>query len=162
MQTILSGVVLGHVACKYIYVRLFRGSDKMHSRTLLSVGSWVGICLAVWVVAWVVAESIPVFNNLLSLIVRFDIVSSLVRTPANGTLQSALFGSWFSCMHRLFSLIIGHYTDPAVGLPAIFWLHMNWGIYFRDIKKTFLTVCNTLILGIACAIVSFLRQWGPD
>ena len=43
-----------------------------------------------------------------------------------------------------------------VGLPAIFWLHMNWGIYFRDIKKTFLTVCNTLILGIACAIVGIL------
>ncbi|KAJ5138318.1 uncharacterized protein N7515_003166 [Penicillium bovifimosum] len=75
--TILSGVVLGHVACKYIYVRLFRGSDKMHSRSFLSIGSWVAICLAVWVVAWVVAESIPVFNDLLSLI-------------------SALFGSWFS------------------------------------------------------------------
>ncbi|KAJ5871268.1 uncharacterized protein N7529_003621 [Penicillium soppii] len=75
--TILSGVVLGHVACKYIYVRIFRGSDEMHSRSFLSVGSWVAICLGVWVVAWVVAESIPVFNDLLSLI-------------------SALFGSWFS------------------------------------------------------------------
>lgn len=71
MQTILSGVVLGHVACKYIYVRLFRGTDKMHSRSFLSIGTWVGICLAVWIISWVVAESIPVFNNLLSLIVRF-------------------------------------------------------------------------------------------
>lgn len=79
MQTILSGVVLGHVACKYIYVRLFRGSDKMHSRSFLSVGSWVGICLAVWVVAWVVAESIPVFNNLLSLIVRFHCITIPLR-----------------------------------------------------------------------------------
>lgn len=69
IQTILSGVVLGHVACKYIYVRMFRGSDKMHQRTFLSIGSWVAICLCVWVLAWVVAESIPVFNNLLSLIV---------------------------------------------------------------------------------------------
>ncbi|KAK1148492.1 hypothetical protein N8T08_009497 [Aspergillus melleus] len=75
--TILSGVVLGHVACKYIYVRLFRGSDKMHRRDLVSIGSWVAICLFVWLVSWVVAESIPVFNDLLSLI-------------------SALFGSWFS------------------------------------------------------------------
>ncbi|KAJ5247526.1 hypothetical protein N7468_002509 [Penicillium chermesinum] len=75
--TILSGVVLGHVACKYIYVRMFRGSDKMHSRSFFSIGTWVGICLGVWVVSWVVAESIPVFNDLLSLI-------------------SALFGSWFS------------------------------------------------------------------
>ncbi|OQE26872.1 hypothetical protein PENSTE_c005G09219 [Penicillium steckii] len=75
--TILSGVVLGHVACKYIYVRLFRGSDKMHSRSLFSIGSWVAICIGVWIVSWIVAESIPVFNDLLSLI-------------------SALFGSWFS------------------------------------------------------------------
>ncbi|CAI7572659.1 unnamed protein product [Penicillium glandicola] len=75
--TILSGVVLGHVACKYIYVRLFRGSDHMHNRSFLSIGSWVAICLGVWVVAWIVAESIPVFNDLLSLI-------------------SAVFGSWFS------------------------------------------------------------------
>lgn len=41
----------------------------MHQRSLLSIGSWVAICLGVWVLAWVVAESIPVFNNLLSLIV---------------------------------------------------------------------------------------------
>ncbi|KAJ5157772.1 uncharacterized protein N7482_008872 [Penicillium canariense] len=75
--TILSGVVLGHVACKYIYVRIFRGSNQMHSRSLLSIGSWVAICLGVWLLSWVVAESIPVFNDLLSLI-------------------SALFGSWFS------------------------------------------------------------------
>lgn len=71
-QTILSGVVLGHVACKYIYVRIFRGSDKMHQRSFLSIGSWVAICLGVWVVSWVVAESIPVFNDLLSLIVCFE------------------------------------------------------------------------------------------
>jgi hypothetical protein len=73
VQVILSGVVLGHVACKYIYVRLFRGSDKMHSRSFLSIGSWVAICIGVWVVSWVVAESIPVFNDLLSLIVSLEI-----------------------------------------------------------------------------------------
>ncbi|KAJ5769855.1 uncharacterized protein N7511_001906 [Penicillium nucicola] len=114
--TILSGVVLGHVACKYIYVRMFRGSDNMHSRSFLSIGSWVGICLGVWVISWVVAESIPVFNDLLSLI-------------------SALFGSWFS-----------------FGLPAIFWLHMNKGQYFKNWKKISLTIINIGILAIACAI----------
>ncbi|OGE55383.1 hypothetical protein PENARI_c004G03144 [Penicillium arizonense] len=114
--TILSGVVLGHVACKYIYVRMFRGSDNMHNRSFLSIGSWVAICLGVWVISWVVAESIPVFNDLLSLI-------------------SALFGSWFS-----------------FGLPAIFWLHMNQGQYFKNWKKICLTIINVGILAIACAI----------
>ncbi|KAJ5732782.1 hypothetical protein N7493_004263 [Penicillium malachiteum] len=114
--TILSGVVLGHVACKYIYVRMFRGSDKMHSRSFLSIGTWVAICLGVWVISWVVAESIPVFNDLLSLI-------------------SALFGSWFS-----------------FGLPAVFWFHMNRGQYFKNWKKTCLTIINVGVFGCACAI----------
>ena len=83
LQTILSGVVLGHVACKYIYVRLFRGSDKMHSRSFLSIGTWVAICLGVWVIPWVVAESIPVFNDLLSLIVSIYTRRSLDKMQAN-------------------------------------------------------------------------------
>lgn len=65
----IAGVINGHVAAKYIYVRLFRGTDRMQKRSFLSIGSWVGISLVLWVVAWVIAEAIPVFNNLLSLIV---------------------------------------------------------------------------------------------
>jgi len=68
-QIVIAGVINGHVACKYIYVRIFRGTDHMHKRSLLSLGAWVGIALVLWVIAWVIAEAIPVFNNLLSLIV---------------------------------------------------------------------------------------------
>ncbi|KAL4799204.1 transmembrane amino acid transporter protein-domain-containing protein [Aspergillus venezuelensis] len=74
---IIGGVVNGHVTAKYIYVRIFRGSNRMHKSDLVSVGSWVGITLATWIVAWVIAMAIPVFNNLLSLI-------------------ASLFASWFT------------------------------------------------------------------
>ncbi|PKY04412.1 hypothetical protein P168DRAFT_236371 [Aspergillus campestris IBT 28561] len=76
---VVAGVVFGHVACKYIYVRIFRGarSHHMHQQSFIATGTWVAIGLSMWTVAWVIAESIPVFNELLSLI-------------------SALFGSWFS------------------------------------------------------------------
>ncbi|KAJ6142632.1 Amino acid transporter transmembrane [Penicillium samsonianum] len=40
-------------------------------------GSWVGIAFGLWVIAWIIAEAIPVFNNLLSF-------------------NTALFGSWFT------------------------------------------------------------------
>lgn len=71
---------------------MFRGSDKMHSRSFLSIGSWVAICLAVWVVAWIVAESIPVFNDLLSLIV--SLISNLIwlRTLADAEITEC--GLW--------------------------------------------------------------------
>ena len=70
-QVIIAGVIFGHVACKYIYVRIFRGSDHLHSNGFVAVATWIAIGLATWTVAWVIAESIPVFNDLLSLIVRF-------------------------------------------------------------------------------------------
>jgi hypothetical protein len=74
-QILLAGVIYGHVAAKYVYVRIFRGTEHMSKRTWLAIGSWAGITFTFWLIAWIIAESIPNFNNLLSLI-------------------SALFASW--------------------------------------------------------------------
>ncbi|PLB39871.1 transmembrane amino acid transporter protein-domain-containing protein [Aspergillus candidus] len=74
---VIAGVINGHVAIKNVYVRLFRGTDLMHQRSLRATGSWIALALTFWIISWIIAEAIPVFNNLLSLI-------------------SALFASWFS------------------------------------------------------------------
>ncbi|KAG2420378.1 hypothetical protein HFD88_005179 [Aspergillus terreus] len=74
---LIGGVVNGHVAAKYVYVRIFRHGDRMHKKDLVATGSWLLIGLVLWVAAWVIAEAIPVFNNLLSLI-------------------ASLFASWFT------------------------------------------------------------------
>lgn len=74
---VIAGVINGHVACKYIYVRLYRGTSMMSSNSLKSFGSWALIALTLWVIAWIISESIPIFNDLLGLI-------------------SALFASWFT------------------------------------------------------------------
>ncbi|MCJ1475232.1 hypothetical protein MMC13_003893 [Lambiella insularis] len=73
---VIAGVINGHVACKYVYVRCFRGTGLM-AQTLFSYGMWALIALGLWTVAWVIAEAIPVFNDLLGLI-------------------SAVFASWFT------------------------------------------------------------------
>lgn len=49
----------------------------MGQNNLVSIGIWGLIVTTVWFVAWIIAEAIPVFNDLLSLI-------------------SALFASWFT------------------------------------------------------------------
>ncbi|BCS23151.1 uncharacterized protein APUU_31376S [Aspergillus puulaauensis] len=74
---IIAGVIMGHIACKQIYIRVFAGTNRMHKRDIVAVGSWIGIAFGVWVAAWIIASAIPVFDNLLSLIV-------------------SLFASWFS------------------------------------------------------------------
>lgn len=66
---IIAGVVFCHVGCKYIYLRIFQGSDRMHKRDFVATGSWVGINLVMWTIAWIIAEAVPVFDSLLSLIV---------------------------------------------------------------------------------------------
>ncbi|KAJ5899905.1 hypothetical protein N7495_004649 [Penicillium taxi] len=74
---VIAGVINGHVAFKYVYVRIFRGTDRMHKRDWIAVCSWGGIALGMWVLAWIISSAIPVFSDLLSLI-------------------TALFASWFT------------------------------------------------------------------
>ncbi|PYH44687.1 neutral amino acid permease [Aspergillus saccharolyticus JOP 1030-1] len=72
-----AGVVNGHIGLKYIYFRTCHKSDLIHSRGWRSVSIWIGLGLGCWIVAWIIAEAIPVFSDLNGLI-------------------SALFASWFS------------------------------------------------------------------
>ncbi|KAJ5386786.1 hypothetical protein N7509_009327 [Penicillium cosmopolitanum] len=74
---VIAGVVICHVGAKCIYVRLFRGTHTMSERSFRSYGSWVLITFLMWTVAWLIAEAIPVFNDLLNMI-------------------AAAFCSWFS------------------------------------------------------------------
>lgn len=74
---IIAGVVYAHVASSYVFARLFNDTKHMIRRTKLGTFSWLAITFAGWLVAVVIAESIPVFNNLIALF-------------------AALFVSWFS------------------------------------------------------------------
>ncbi|KAL8817011.1 MAG: hypothetical protein Q9223_004081 [Gallowayella weberi] len=87
---VMAGVINGHVAAKTVYVRLFRGTDKMSKQTWGSFLPWAIIVLLLWTVAWVIAEAIPVFNHLLGL-------------------SSALFASWFTYgLSGVFWLYLSH------------------------------------------------------
>jgi hypothetical protein len=41
----------------------------MHKRDWIAVSLWLGIAAGLWVIAWIISAAIPVFSNLLSLIV---------------------------------------------------------------------------------------------
>lgn len=44
----------------------------MHKRDWIAVSLWLGIAAGLWVIAWIISAAIPVFSNLLSLIVCFS------------------------------------------------------------------------------------------
>lgn len=87
---IVAGVILGHVASQYLFVRIFRGTKYMGKRGFVGTASWVAITGGLWLVAFILAESIPDFNTLLALI-------------------ASLFASWFT---------FGMYIDLAMHLKA--------------------------------------------
>lgn len=74
---VIAGVIFAHVTAKYIYLRMFARTKYLHSRGWIATGSWIGLAAGMWVIAWIIAESIPNFSDLLGFI-------------------SALFASWFS------------------------------------------------------------------
>lgn len=41
----------------------------MHSRSFLARLLWAAICAALWILSWIIAEGIPVFNDVLGLAV---------------------------------------------------------------------------------------------
>ncbi|PQE21141.1 amino acid transporter protein [Rutstroemia sp. NJR-2017a BVV2] len=75
---IIAGVIFGHVASKYIFNRIFaRHPHHINTRTRTATISWLSITLLLWVIAFIIALSIPFFNELLGLV-------------------SSLFASWFT------------------------------------------------------------------
>ena len=55
------------VSSRFIFFRVFRNSEHRHSNTLVGWGSWVAIVAVSWVIAFLIAEVIPFFSDMLSL-----------------------------------------------------------------------------------------------
>ncbi|EME39842.1 hypothetical protein DOTSEDRAFT_178667 [Dothistroma septosporum NZE10] len=92
---VIAGVIYANVAAKQIYLRIFRGSKHIHEKTWTGVGSWTAIIAILWIIAWVIAESIPVFNDLNSLIVAL-FVSWFTYGIAGVFWLFMNYGKWFS------------------------------------------------------------------
>ncbi|WPG97848.1 Hypothetical protein R9X50_00063000 [Acrodontium crateriforme] len=113
---LLAGVIYGHVNTKYVYVRIFRGTKHIAERSRFATGTWIGIALALWIIAWIIAESIPVFNDLVGLI------SALFAANFTYTLSGVFWlfinaGKWFSNWRKI-SLTIVNLFIVALGLTV--------------------------------------------
>jgi len=64
---IFLGVLYASVSARFIFFRLFAGTRHMGSHTLVGWASWAGILAVTWVLAFIIAEVIPFFSDLLSL-----------------------------------------------------------------------------------------------
>ncbi|TRM66769.1 transmembrane amino acid transporter protein-domain-containing protein [Schizophyllum amplum] len=61
------GALYSSVSARFIFFRVFRNSEHRHSNTLIGWASWVGIVAVSWIIAFLIAEVIPFFSDMLSL-----------------------------------------------------------------------------------------------
>lgn len=64
---IFLGVLYASVSARFVFFNVFAGTRHMGSHTLVGWASWAGILAVLWVFAFIIAEVIPFFADLLSL-----------------------------------------------------------------------------------------------
>ncbi|KAI1937857.1 hypothetical protein LOZ57_006487 [Ophidiomyces ophidiicola] len=64
---IFLGVLYASVSAKFIFFRIFEGTSHKGTHTFVGWFSWSGIIAATWVFAFIIAELIPFFSDLLSI-----------------------------------------------------------------------------------------------
>ena len=64
---IFLGVLYASVSARFVFFRLFEGTRHKGNHTLVGWASWAGILFALWVLSFIIAEVIPFFSDLLSL-----------------------------------------------------------------------------------------------
>ncbi|KXJ87795.1 transmembrane amino acid transporter protein-domain-containing protein [Microdochium bolleyi] len=64
---IFLGVLYASVSARFIFFRIFAGTRHMGENTVVGWAAWAGILGATWVLAFIIAEVIPFFADLLAL-----------------------------------------------------------------------------------------------
>ncbi|KAI9850214.1 MAG: hypothetical protein M1838_005984 [Thelocarpon superellum] len=64
---IFLGVLYASVSARFVFFRLFDGTRHKSSHTVIGWSAWAGILAATWIAAFLIAEVIPFFSDLLSL-----------------------------------------------------------------------------------------------
>lgn len=116
---VIAGVIYGHVAAKYVFSRIFGKTKHFSKRTLIGDAGWVLVSLTIWLLAFVISQSIPVFNSLLSLI-------------------CALFASWFSYGIPGFMWLFLYRRE---------WLK-NWKMMVGLVSNVFLVIAGAMLCGL--------------
>lgn len=115
------GIICVHVPAKSVFVRLLRGTHHLTENTFTHWAVWLACTTACGIMGWLLAEAIPFFTSLVSLI------GSLGFAPLGVCLPPFL---WFSLHHG--------YRRGTAAQQALWWLHI--GIFMLGM---FITVGGT-------------------
>ncbi|KAA8915197.1 hypothetical protein TRICI_002554 [Trichomonascus ciferrii] len=122
---IFLGVLYAAVAARFIFFRIFRDNRRhLTSNTKTGWLVWGGILLSTWLIAFVIAEGIPIFNDLLSLL-------------------CSLFSCWFGFIFWGIAYFTMRYEDYGAG----------WYLRLRSPKAIILFALNVFIIACGLVIM---------
>ena len=64
---IFLGVLYASVSARFVFFRIFEGTRHKGNHTVIGWATWAGILALTWIIAFIIAEVIPFFSDLLSL-----------------------------------------------------------------------------------------------
>lgn len=121
---IFLGVLYASVSARFLFFRFFSGTRHLSNHTLVGWISWAAILAVLWTFAFIIAEVIPFFSDLLSL-------------------MSSLFDSFFGFIFWGLAYLRMRRADYG----AKFWQARGFRSWFGAIFNVFLMVVGLLFLG---------------
>lgn len=137
---LIAGVIYTHVAAKILFIRFFRNTRHVHSNTAVGRSTWVGFCFIIVALAWILAEGVPNFSDLLGmlnvptyLIVSFPTYELISHCLFFVGIVASLFASWYT-----------------YGISGMFWLYDAYrnGGYDNLLKRPLGSVTSILTITI--------------
>jgi hypothetical protein len=83
---------------------MFKNSVNRYIKTPMGWATWIGLVIVFTIVAWVIAEAIPIFSDLLSLASALFVSGFSFWIPAVMWFKLLCRGSWFSKKNLPFTL----------------------------------------------------------
>ncbi|KAK0715538.1 amino-acid permease [Lasiosphaeris hirsuta] len=103
----ISGSINTTVIARYIHGRAFRHSVIRFVNTPMGWGTWLGLDAIITVIAWVIAEAIPFFSDLLAISSSLFISGFTFYLPAIMWFMFIMEGKWYERKNWLRSFLNG-------------------------------------------------------
>ncbi|MCJ1308174.1 hypothetical protein MMC25_001826 [Agyrium rufum] len=122
---IFLGVLYASVSARFIFFRIFEGTRHKGNHTVVGWASWAGILALTWILAFIIAEVIPFFSDLLSLM---------------SSLFDSFFGFifWGVAYFRMREADYGPGWWRRRGIRGMWGFALNW----------FIILCGIFMLGV--------------
>jgi hypothetical protein len=136
---IFLGVLYASVSARFVFLQFFDGTRHKSQHTVVGWASWAGILAVLWILAFIIAEIVPFFSDLESIMsslfdsffgfIFWGVAYLLMRAEDHGSsfYKERGIRGWIGVTVNLFLIAIGFYflgagTYVSHSFPACYFI----------------------------------------